>query len=200
MLVYSILHGSYGILWYLKHAVFPDPSLQAKCTLMCAIVCWVLILGPYMIPAYLLASGIADNTSQSRLRLGTATLLYIFGVSLALLSDAQKNYTLALVKERPLLISTGFYKYTRSPNYLGEMMVYMAFAMVVNHWLAYSIVVWAWCTIFAARLFQKEMSLRKKKGWALYAERSWPLLPKIYGRTRDSLILYGLMILTIIYF
>ncbi len=90
------------------------------------------------------------------------------GVSLALLSDAQKNISLSLIQERPILIKNGFYKYSRSPNYLGEMMIYLSFAFVVNHWLAYAIVFWSWCTIFLARGFQKEMSYRRKKGWELY--------------------------------
>jgi protein-S-isoprenylcysteine O-methyltransferase Ste14 len=74
------------------------------------------------------------------------------------------------------------------------MMLYMAFACVVNHWIAYSIVIWAYCSIFAARIFQKEMSLRRKKGWEVYAQHSWPLLPKINGRTSDSLIFYSLAV------
>ena len=61
MLTYAVLHGTYGILWYMKHCIYPDESLQAHCTFMCALICWVLILFPYMIPAYLLASGIASN-------------------------------------------------------------------------------------------------------------------------------------------
>ncbi len=80
------------------------------------------------------------------------------------------------------------------------MMMYLAFACVVDHWLAYTIVVWAWCTIILARAFQKEMSLRKKKGWEVYAQHSWPLLPKINGRTFDSLIIYGIIVATVIYF
>jgi steroid 5-alpha reductase family enzyme len=167
---------------------------------MCALVCWVLILGPYMVPAYLLASGYADSLTQSKLRLYGSSILYILGVSLALLADAQKTYTLKLVKERPLLIKDGFFKYTRSPNYLGEMMIYLSFACVVNHWIAYAIVLWSWCTIFVARDFQKEMSLRKKKGFEVYQTHSWPILPKINGSTKDSLIVYILLILAIIYF
>ncbi len=153
-----------------------------------------------MVPAYLLASGFADNYSQSKLRLYGSSTLYILGVSLALLSDAQKTYTLKLDKERPLLIKDGFFKYTRSPNYLGEMMIYLSFASVVNHWIAYAIVVWAWCTIFLARAFQKEMSLREKKEFALYQSHSWPLLPKINGKTSDSVIFYSVLTVVIIYF
>ena len=72
---------------------------------------------------------------------------------MTLLSDMQKSLTLRLVKERPYLINTGMYKYTRSPNYLGEMMIYFSFAAVVDHWIAYSIIVWTWFTIFLARGF-----------------------------------------------
>ena len=94
MLTYTVLHGTYGVLWYVKHRVFPDASLQEHCTFLCALVCWVLILGPYMVPAYLLASGIASNETQSKWRLPLSNALYICGLSLALLSDAQKTYTL----------------------------------------------------------------------------------------------------------
>jgi len=79
-------------------------------------------------------------------------------------------------------------------------MVYLSFACVVNHWMAYLIILWAWLTIFLARAFQKEMSLRNKKGFAAYQSHSWPLLPKINGRTSDSLIFYNLLALTLIYY
>ena len=26
MLMYSLMHGSYGLLWYMKHCVFPDKT------------------------------------------------------------------------------------------------------------------------------------------------------------------------------
>ena len=98
------------------------------------------------------------------------------------------------------MIKDGFYKYTRSPNYLGEMMIYLSFACVVNHWLAYTIIVWSWFTIFLARIFQKEMSFRRKKGWEVYSKISCPLLPKINGRTKESLLFYGFLAIVLIYF
>lgn len=51
------------------------------------------------------------------------------------------------------LINTGFFKYTRNPNFLGEMMLYLSFAGICNHWLAYAIVFWAWASIMAARIY-----------------------------------------------
>ena len=63
-------------------------------------------------------------------------------------SDAQKTFTLNNVKQRPLLIQSGFFKYTRNPNYVGEIMLYFAFVNLVDHWLAYAIVFYVWITLF----------------------------------------------------
>ena len=57
MCLYTVMHGSYGILWYMKHVAFPDKTYLQTCTISCALICWVTLLGPYMVPGYLLASG-----------------------------------------------------------------------------------------------------------------------------------------------
>lgn len=67
-------------------------------------------------------------------------------------------------------------------------MLYGAFAIMTNHWISYSIVVYAWCTILAIRILQKEMSLREKPGWDEYAARSNYLLPKVFGLNDFALI------------
>ena len=166
---------------------------------MCCIILWTLVLGPYLVPAYLIAAKIAPDESENLIRLYGSSFLYIMGLSLTLLSDAQKNYTLRLIKTRPILISDGFCKYTRNPNYLGEMMLYFSFALVCNHWVAYAIVVWVWVSLFSLRIFQKELSLKQKPGWKAYKEQSWILLPKINGRTIDSFIFYSTIIGSIVY-
>ena len=38
-----------------------------------------------------------------------------------------------------------------------------------------------WSTVFVLRMLQKEVSLRKKRGWPEYDEQSWPLIPKVYN-------------------
>jgi hypothetical protein len=38
---------------------------------------------------------------------------------------------------------------------------------------------------------EKENSLRKKEGWAQYSQMSWVLIPKVNGRTIDSIVFYG---------
>ena len=54
MSIYTCLHGSYGILWYMKHLTFPDESFERHMTVSAAVVAWLGILGPYMVPGYLI--------------------------------------------------------------------------------------------------------------------------------------------------
>ena len=91
MLTYSVLHGSYGLLWYTKHLVFPDESLNQKTTILPAILCWLLVLLPYCVPAYLIASGVSADVEpvslKVKLRYYIAITLYIFGTVMMMLAD-----------------------------------------------------------------------------------------------------------------
>jgi len=67
MFYYFILHGSYGktrknlsivgVMWFIKDSIFPDPSFQVKMSPISAGLTWLTVLGPYLVPAYRLASG-----------------------------------------------------------------------------------------------------------------------------------------------
>ena len=48
-----------------------------------------------------------------------------------------------------------------------------------------------WFIVFTLRIMEKENSLRKKEGWTQYSQRSWVLIPKVNGKTIDSLAFYG---------
>ena len=103
MFTYLLMHGSYGkkscylsllgVFWYLKDNIFPDPSFQSNITFMSAGVIWLGVLGPYLVPAYRLASGLSQ-TEESVERTFICILLYMFGLVFMLLSDSQKFYTL----------------------------------------------------------------------------------------------------------
>jgi steroid 5-alpha reductase family enzyme len=172
----------------LKDNIFPDPSFQKRIPILSACGIYLFVLGPYMVPAYRLGSRAADNNVSFE-RAWICTLIYVFGVVIMLLSDSQKYYTL---KYKKGLISDGMMKYTRNPNYLGEIMIYGSFILLVNDTLSYVCVMQVWFIVFTLRIMEKENSLRKKEGWQQYSQRSWVLIPKINGRTLDSLIVYGL--------
>ena len=71
-------------------------------------------------------------------------------------------------------------------------MLYFSFAMVCNHIVAYSIMIFVWSTIFIPRMLNKELSYKRKEGWAEYSQRSWMVLPRINGRLLDSVFVYGI--------
>lgn len=79
--------------WYLKDCIFPDPAFQSKVTLGSAGIAWVAALGPYLMPAFKLASRQADNDVGFE-RAWLCTVLYVFGLVIMLLADSQKFYVL----------------------------------------------------------------------------------------------------------
>ena len=87
MCLYAVMHGSYGLLWYLKHLAFPDKTYGQTCTVACALVCWVTLLGPYMVPGYLLAAGFCGKETPSLVRTYGSLLMYILGVCLTVSAD-----------------------------------------------------------------------------------------------------------------
>lgn len=167
------LHGSYGLIWLMKEAAFPDASWQRQVTFGAAIVSFLAVLGPYWLIGWVLISGRAEGL-QSQPALSFAIGLYALGVALMIGADAQKFYTLRLRKG---LIEDGMFARIRHPNYLGEMMIYGSFALVVWHWLPVVILGAIWGTLFASNIAAKEVSLSRHPGWASYKARTGFVLP-----------------------
>ena len=94
---------------------------------LCSVSVVILILLPYWIAPFLIASG--RTTAPSVPVMGIAVLVHTLGVAIMMVSDAQKYYTLQYKKG---LITDGMFKYIRSPNYLGEVMIYSSYALLAN--------------------------------------------------------------------
>lgn len=177
--VYLALHGSYGIIWILKDLVFPDQKWQVNITPGGALMAILAVLGPYWVAPYLLISPIlgVGHEGVGDLGMGAAIVLYAVGLFLMLGSDAQKYYTL---KHQPGLITSGMFRVIRHPNYTGEMMIYGSFALVVNHWIPWAILVWVWMGYFSINIVMKERSMSRHPGWSEYKNRTRYLIPFIF--------------------
>jgi len=101
----------------------------------------------------------------------------LIGSVIMIAADAQKYYTLRL---RRGLITTGIHRYIRHPNYLGEMLIYASFAMMVWHWLPVLVLAWVWTGLFAVNMIMKEVSLSRYAEWKAYKKRSKWLLPGVF--------------------
>lgn len=174
--IYLALHGSYGLAWIIKDLAFPDPAWQARVTIGGGINAFVLVLGWYWLFGWLLISGSVqpDYPLPDAAWYCLCISLCIVGCTIMIGADAQKYFTLRV---QPGLITDGMFRYIRHPNYLGEMLVYGSFAMMVWHWLPWLVLAFVWICVFAVNMVMKEASLSRHPGWDEYRRRSWWLLP-----------------------
>jgi len=170
------LHGTYGLCWLLKHYVFPDSGWEKKITFGGALLSFLFVLGPYWLFPFLLISDILgpNHPAPSNPMLMVCISLHTLGVAIMMVADAQKYFTL---KNQNGLITTGMFKYIRHPNYLGEIMVYASYALMVGHWIPWAILAWVWIGIFNTNMIVKEVSLSRYSNWQFYKERTSRLLP-----------------------
>ena len=174
--VYLALHGGYGLVWLIKDLTFPDPNWQIKITIGAGINAFAAVLGLYWVFGWLLIS----RTSQPFYPLPEAVWfalcisLCLLGSVIMIAADAQKFYTLRLQRG---LITDGMHRWVRHPNYLGEMMIYGSFAMLVWHWFPVLVLAWVWLGLFAVNMVMKEASMSRYPDWAAYKKRSWWLIP-----------------------
>ena len=174
--IYLALHGGYGLVWLINDLTFPDPNWQIKITIGAGINAFAAVLGLYWVFGWLLIS----RSSQPVYPLPEAVWfalcisLCLLGSVIMIAADAQKFFTLRLQRG---LITDGMHRWVRHPNYLGEMMIYGSFAMLVWHWFPVLVLAWVWLGLFAVNMVMKEASMSRYPDWAAYKKRSWWLVP-----------------------
>ena len=183
--VYLALHGTYGLLWLLKSQIYPDKQWEQEISVGMGIFGFVLVSLYWVAPFILISSG-----SQPPLPLVAAAIsLNIIGVFLHYTSDAQKYYTL---KYHSGLITEGFFARSRNTNYLGEILIYGSFVMLVQHWLPFLILAAFIAGMFIPNMIKKDRSLGRYPEFADYKTRAGFLLPRLFVSTdieqnKDSL-------------
>lgn len=110
-------------------------------------------------------------------RLFACVFMYALGLSLMMVADAQKFYTLRLKRG---LITDGLFAYTRNPNYLGEIMVYASFALLGRNWFGWICVCSFWVTVFIPNMVAKDISMSRYPEFKAYASRTGLVLPKLF--------------------
>ena len=176
--VYLALHGSYGLCWVLKDSVFPDPAWQVRVTFGGAFMAFALVLGLYWLFPWLLISPVlGPRAAPSHALLALCIGLHTLGVVIMMSADCQKYYTL---KYRKGLIEDGMFRHVRNPNYLGEMMLYGSYALLVGHWIPWLVLGWVWGCFFLPNMLLKDVSLSRHPGWARYKARTGLVLPRLF--------------------
>ena len=170
--VYLSLHSTYGFLWLLKDQIFPDKQWEQEIPFGQGVFTFGLVNLYWVAPFILISSGTVPPLPL----VAAAISINILGVFLHFASDAQKYYTL---KYRPGLITEGFFARCRNTNYLGEILIYVSFAMLTQHWLPFLIFAGFVGGLFFPNMSKKDQSLSRYPEFADYKERSGLLLPKL---------------------
>jgi steroid 5-alpha reductase family enzyme len=116
---------------WVKEASYPDKRFQERLPFWIGTFFVFVPLGRYYIAPCLL---ISRHVSLQPWVFGFALCCYTVGIFLHYVGDAQKYYTLRL---RSGLIEDGLFARTRNPNYLGETLIYISFAILSWHWLPF---------------------------------------------------------------
>lgn len=173
--VYLALHGTYGLLWVLKSRTFPDKQWETPRSWLYGIgVVWGG-LSLYWIAPWLL---MARNVEAPPWYLGLCVALYGFGVFYHFASDMQKHTALSLQPGQ--LIQHGLWARCRNPNYFGELLIYLAFALLAMHWLPLLILLLFVGVYWYPNMRRKDNSLARYPAFEAYRRRSKLFIPFIF--------------------
>ncbi|NJL64766.1 MAG: DUF1295 domain-containing protein [Methylacidiphilales bacterium] len=171
--VYLALHGTYGFLWLLKDRIYPDKQWEQEVSVIQGLLGFGAVCLYWIAPFILISSGSIPSLPL----VAIAISMNILGVFLHFTSDAQKYFTL---KYQPGLITEGFFERCRNTNYLGEILIYSSFAMLVQHWLPFLIFGGFITAIFIPNMLKKDQSLSRYPEFADYKRRSGLVFPKLF--------------------
>ncbi len=170
--VYLALHGTYGLLWVLKSRIFPDRSWEKATGLPYGLVIWAGLTLYWIAPWLITSRGVQAPAWQ----LGGCVALWGAGVFLHFGADLHKHVALAL---RPGLLTTGLWARCRNPNYLGELCIYLAFALLARHWLPLAALAVFVGAVWVPNMLRKDRSLARYDEFAEYKRRSGLLFPRL---------------------
>lgn len=178
--VYLSLHGTYGLLWYLKECVFPDPGWQRHATLFQHVIVILFGLGPYWYFSYSINS---RRTEASYPLICACISVHTLGCVLMMAADSQKFFVL---KAKKGLITDGWFSKCRNTNYLGEMMIYGSYAALSQDWVSWAVLLYIWTGLFGRNMMAKEARCQKKDGGAEYIAHSWMIWPRMLPAPADG--------------
>jgi len=108
-------------------------------------------------------------------------MLFCIGVVCMIATDVQKTVALTYFKELRKYDEAGYTKRTiddmycgssRNLNFLGEIMLYSAFLVVVGDSRGYFMFPALWCVVLLPNMLKKELSMSKKPQWPVYKEQT----------------------------
>jgi len=172
--VYLSIHGTYSVLWLIKQSLYPDKRFDEPQPIWIGVLFIFVPLAGYYAAPYLL---ISRHLVLPPPLIGVVLSIYTLGIFLHYVSDAQKHYTLKLQKG---LIEEGLFGRTRNPNYLGEILIYVSYALMSRHWLPFLILAGWVFGFFLRNMLEKDKSMARHPRFEEYRRRTGLLFPRLF--------------------
>ena len=170
--IYLGLHGTYGILWVMKSLIFPDKSWEQKTNLIYGLMI-LFGLSLYWISPWIIVSGYFNGgqvVTTPNWLISIVIFLFGLGVFLHFSSDMQKHTALKLNPRN--LISDGLFKKSRNINYVGELFIYLSFALLAMHWIPMLVLSIFILCVWIPNMIKKDKSLSKYPKFDDYKKNS----------------------------
>ena len=172
-ITYMIIHGAYGAIWVLKSFIFPDKKWDSECSLLYGVTIWIGLSLYWIAPIIITSNAINNNIYTINL----ALLIFISGIVIHFLSDMQKYIHLKL--QPGTLITTGMFFKCRNINYFGELLIYLSFGILSNHWAPFIVLLLFICFVWIPNMLRKDISLSRYKDFNNYKKRTYLFIPYI---------------------
>lgn len=169
--VYLALHGSYGLLWVLKSRWFADASWERPAGWAYGVVVVWGGLSLYWIAPWVLTQ---RGIEAPPWVLALCTFLYVMGLFFHFGADMQKHTALSI---RPGLVMDGLWSICRNPNYFGELLIYLSFALLALHWAPIVVLALFVSVYWVPRMLQKDRSLSRYPEFAAWKQRTSLFIP-----------------------
>lgn len=170
--VFLGLHGVYGYCWLIKDLGFRDHQLEDKLSFLGAVNLYVFLIAWYWLMPWLAISRFIE---PGGVILFAAIAIHTLGVVTMIAADGQRHWILKY-RTQSGLIKEGLCRYTRNPNYLGELMLYAAYPLLAQHWIAWAIYGYM-AVYFLARMKSKDHAISRHPGWDEYKQQTGLVIP-----------------------
>jgi len=161
----------------MKSFIFPDKAWDQKTNLAYGLFI-LLGLSLYWVSPWLIVSGYFNDGDMIIIPnwlVSVVIFMFGFGVFLHFSSDMQKHTTLKLNPGK--LISDGLFKKSRNINYLGELFIYISFALLAMHWIPILILLIFILFVWFPNMIKKDKSLSRYKEFENYKNNSGMFFP-----------------------
>lgn len=173
--LYLALHGTYGVLWVLKSLLFPDRAWEQPCSVAYgAGVIWAALSCYWVAPWFVVSRRVAPAPWYC----AACVAAWGTGIFLHFASDMQKHVALRLRPGR--LVTDGLWARCRNPNYCGELLIYLGFQLLAQHWLPLLLLSAMVFGYWVPQMRRKDASLARYPEFAAWKARTWLFVPGLW--------------------